>query len=191
MLLYNLIISNQFISLTSLYYLCNLKPLFKEDTMSLRKSYTMILISFLCLSLGDIAYSDQTLSPNAAKQFVRDAVTYVLENQNAYMDYSKYVSKDFINPIDGNTFDYDQWVAHQKNIKSMLKSMKPTFNFMVAEGNNVFAIYHIKLIKNDGSELEVKDMALFKIKDNKIIYCEELTRLVKGNEVDKNIGSTK
>jgi ABC-type antimicrobial peptide transport system ATPase subunit len=159
--------------------------------MSLRKSYTMILISFLCLSLCDIAYSDQTLSPNAAKQLVRDAVTYVLENQNANMDYSKYVSKDFINPIDGNTFDYDQWVAHQKNIKSMLKSMKPTFNFMVAEGNNVFAIYHIKLIKNDGSELEVKDMALFKIKDNKIIYCEELTRLVKGNEVDKNIGSTK
>lgn len=155
------------------------------------KRNTIGLISILSLSLCTSAYSDQTLSPDAAKQFVKTAVTYVLENPNPDMDYSKYVSKDFINPIDGNTFNYDQWVTHQKNIKGMIKSMKPTFDFMLAEGNNVFAIYHIKLIKNDDSELEVKDMALFKIKDNKIIYCEELTRLTKGNETDKNIGSTK
>jgi ABC-type antimicrobial peptide transport system ATPase subunit len=107
------------------------------------------LLSVISLSLCTSAYSSQTLSPDAAKQLVKTAVTYVLENPNPDMDYSKYVSKDFINPIDGNTFNYDQWVTHQKNIKNMLKSMKPTFNFMMTEGNNIFAIYHIKLIKKD------------------------------------------
>ena len=107
------------------------------------------------------------------------------------MDYSRYVSKDFVNPIDGNQFNYEQWVAHQKNIKAMVKSMKPTFDLMVAEDNHVAAIYRIHIVKKDGSELEVKDMGFFEIKNRKIVYVEELTRLLKGNEKDKNIGSTK
>jgi len=69
--------------------------------------------------------------------------------------------------------------------------MKPTFNLMVAEGNHVATIYRIDIVKNDGSKLEIKDMAFFTIKNKKIAYCEELTRLSKGNEKDENIGSTK
>ncbi len=69
--------------------------------------------------------------------------------------------------------------------------MKPTFNVMVAEGDHVAAIYRIDLVKNDGSKVEVKDLAFFKIKNNKIVYCEELTQLIKGDKQDKNIGSTK
>jgi ketosteroid isomerase-like protein len=92
--------------------------------------------------------------------------------------------------LDGNTFNYEQWVAHQKHIKKLVKSMKPTFDLIMAEGDYVAAIYRIDLVKNDGSKLEIKDMAFFKIKDKKIVYCEELTRLIKGNEGDKNIGST-
>lgn len=68
--------------------------------------------------------------------------------------------------------------------------MKPVFSLMVAENNHVAAIYKIDLIKQDGTQLEVKDMAFFTIKNNKIIYCEELTQLVKGDKKDKNIGST-
>lgn len=135
--------------------------------------------------------SDQPMSPEEAKQFVKNAVIYALENKDPNMDYSKYVSKDFINPIDGNTFNYQQWVTHQKHIKSLVKSMKPTFDLMVAEGNHVAAIFRVHLIKNDGTELEVKDMGFFKIKDHKIVYVEELTRLIKGAQKDKNIGSTK
>lgn len=137
------------------------------------------------------ADSNQQMTPSEAKQFVKDAVNYVLDNMDPNMDYSKYVSKDFVNPIDGNKFNYEQWVAHQKHIKSSLKSMKATFDLMVAEGNHVAAIFRVHLIKKDGSELEVKDMGFFEIKNHKIVYVEELTRLIKGNEADKNIGSTK
>lgn len=131
------------------------------------------------------------LSPTEAKQLVKDAVIYALETRDPNMDYSKYVASNFINPIDGNVFNYSEWVQHQKDIKSQIKSMTPTFDSMIAEGNQVAAIFHIKLIKNDGSELEVKDMAFFKIENRKIVYVEELTRLVKGDVRDKNIGSTK
>ncbi len=139
-----------------------------------------------CLSANLFA-----MTPEQSKQFVKDAVIYALTNKDPNMDYSKYVSKNFSNPIDGNTFNYDQWVTHQKHIKTMVKSMTPNFDLMVAEGNNVAAIYHIDITKNDGSKLVVKDMAFFKIEHDKIVYCEELTRLIKGDESDKNIGSTK
>ena len=147
---------------------------------------TMLAV-FLLVIFSNAYAMDSTQS----KQFVKDAVIYALENKDPNMDYSKYVSKDFSNPIDGNTFNYEQWVTHQKHIKAMTKSMTPKFDLMVAEGDNVAAIYHINIIKNNGSRLVVKDMAFFKIKNNKVVYCEELTRLIKGSEDDKNIGSTK
>lgn len=145
----------------------------------------------LLLTVSSYAATKQNMSPENAKQFVKNAVVYALENMDPNLDYSKYVAKDFVNPIDGNTFNYEQWVTHQKHIKSLVKSMTPTFDLMVAEGNHVAAIFHIKIIKKDGSELEVKDMAFFTIKNHKIVYVEELTRLTKGSEKDKNIGSTK
>ncbi len=147
-----------------------------------------ILFGLCLLCLFSNLYA---MTAEESKQFVKDAVVYALTNTDPNMDYSKYVSLDFVNPIDGNVFNYQQWVVHQKHIKSLVKSMKPTFDEMVAEGDNVAAIYHIDIIKNDGSKLVVKDMAFFKIKNNKVVYCEELTRLIKGDVKDKNIGSTK
>lgn len=160
------------------------------------KNLLSIILGLICIFTIHFAYAfsaaeDQQLSPQEAKQFVKDAVIYALETMDPKMDYSKYVSKEFVNLIDDNKFNYEQWVTHQKNIKAMMKSMKPTFDLMVAEGNQVAAIFRIHLIKKDGTELEVKDMGFFKIKNHKIVYVEELTRLIKGNEKDKNIGSTK
>ncbi len=149
-----------------------------------------LLCSVLLLLITNFAYANDSLKDNEQKKLVRDAVRYALENKDPNMDYSKYVSPKFINPIDGKVFNYEQWVTHQKNIKAMVKSMKPTFDVMVSEGNRVATIFHIDIVKNDGSKLSVKDMAFFTIENNKIVYVEELTRLIKGDPKDKNIGST-
>jgi hypothetical protein len=153
------------------------------------------IIQFVILGVLFFAMENSCAAEPASaeenKQLIKNAVIYALENNDPHMDYSKYVAKDFVNPIDGNVFNYEQWVAHQKHIKELVRSMKPAFDVMVAEGNNVAAIYHIDIVKNDNSKLTVKDMAFFKIAHGKIVYCEELTRLITGNEEDKNIGSTK
>jgi hypothetical protein len=156
-------------------------------------SLRIILKSCLAFLIFHNTYADsaQEISSENAKQFVKDAVVYALENKDPNLDYSKYVSKDFVNLIDGNKFKYTQWVEHQKHIKSQIKSMSPIFDLLIAEGNQVAAIFRIKLIKKDGSELEVKDIGIFKIKNHKIVYVEEVTRLIKGSEKDKDIGSTK
>lgn len=150
----------------------------------------LILIWFFSLQISYASQNNQ-IPPDEAKQLVKDAVIYALENKNSHMDYSKYVSKEFIIHIDGEVFNYAHWIIHLKHIKDLIKSMKPTFDWMIAENDNIAAIYHVNLIKNDNSKLEVRVFAFFKIKNNKIVYVEELTRLIKGEEKDKNIGSTK
>lgn len=153
------------------------------------QSIFKMFLSAVILILSSSTFANTQMSSIQAKQFVKTAVIYALENRNP--DYSKYVSKDFVNYVDKNTFNYQQWVQHQKNIKKIVKSMHPTFIRMVAEGNNVAAVYMIHLVKNDGSTLDVKDMGVFVIKNNKVVLVDELTHLMQGNEADKDIGSTK
>jgi hypothetical protein len=155
----------------------------------LSKLFIGLSVAFLIPFSTIYASPHKQLSSEEAKQLVKDAVVYALENKDPNMDYGKYVSRDFINKVDDKTFNFDQWVTHQKNIKTLVQSMKPTFVTLVAENNIVAVTYFIHLIKKDGSELDVKDMGFFVIKNHKIIYVEELTRLINGAEKDKNIGS--
>ena len=148
----------------------------------------VILINLL---LKCYAAENLQMSAEKSKQLVKDAVIYALENMDPNMDYSKYVSKNFINHVDDNVFNFNEWVKHQKDIKAIVKSMKPTFDLLVAEKDYVAAIYRIHIIKKDGSELDVKDMGFFKIKNHTIVYVDELTRLINGNKEDSNIGSMK
>lgn len=131
------------------------------------------------------------MKPDDAKQLVIDAVNYALENMDPNMDYGKYVSRKFINTIDDKHFNFEQWVQHIKNIKAVVQSMRATFACIVSDGNNVFASYHVKSIKKDGGEINVKDLAHFVIEDGKIIYCDELTKLMQGGEEDAGFASMK
>src|SRR5262245_13028 len=129
------------------------------------------------------------MRPDEAKQFVIDAVIYALESRDPNMDYGRYVSKNFINTIDDKRFNFEQWIQHIKNIKSVVQSMKPTFDCVVSDGKNVFASYHVKSVKNDGSEIIVKDLGHFIIEDREIIYCDELTKLIQGGDEDQDFAS--
>lgn len=151
------------------------------------------LILIISLITSSFAHSSSQLSRAEAKAFVKKAVIYALETRGPNMDYGKYVSKNFINHVDSNTFNFEQWKQHQKDIKKKVKSMVPHFNDseMVAEGNQVAAVYYIDLVKNDGSKLRVKDIALFRFQNGKVTYVDELTHLIKGDIKDKDIGSTK
>lgn len=129
------------------------------------------------------------MQADEAKQFVIDAVHYALETRDPNMDYGKYVSQDFINTIDDKRFNFEQWVQHIKNIKAVVKSMTPTFDCLISDGRNVFASYHVKSIKNDGEEIFVKDLGHFVIENAKIIYCDELTKMLKGGEQNQGFAS--
>jgi len=129
------------------------------------------------------------MTPEQAKQFVIDAVIYALENRDPNLDYSKYVSENFVNTIDDKRFNFQEWTQHLENIKAIVTSIKPTFDCIISDGKNVFASYHVKSVKPNGEEIVVKDLGHFVIEDGKIVYCDELTKLIQGGQNDHGFAS--
>lgn len=101
----------------------------------------------------------------------------------------KYFSAEYIQCVDGVIFDYYTFMAHIQKLKGLTRSLKLTFNYVAGDGDLVFTNHTVSIVKNDGSESKVKVIATFVIKNNKIVYCDELTRHLEGNEADANLGS--
>lgn len=125
-----------------------------------------------------------------AKEFIKAAFVNLIENKNADEETcAKYFSKEYIQYVDGKILNYDHFVAHMKALMATIKSAKVTFKHIIAEGDKVTTIHRVNAVKHNGSQIEVQVNALFQIKDNKIILCDELTYLIQGEKSDKDLGS--
>ncbi len=130
------------------------------------------------------------MPPDEAKKFIKEVFVNLIENRNADEEtFAKYFSKEYIQYVDGKVLDYDHFVAHMKALASTIKSAKVTFKHIVAENDKITTIHRVNATKHDDSQVEVQVNALFQIKDNKIILCDELTYLIKGEKSDKDLGS--
>lgn len=130
------------------------------------------------------------MNPQEIKNFLKEAFANVIEDMNATEEtYANYFSKDYVQYVDGKKLTYSDFVAHMKAQKSVLKSAKITFRHMLVEGDKIATVHEVDAIKKDDSIIEAQVNALFQIKNGKIILCDELTHLIKGNESDKDLGS--
>jgi hypothetical protein len=99
-------------------------------------------------------------------------------------------ARQFIQEVfSGKTLDYQQFVAHMKAQKKIIKSAKITFKYIIVEGDKIATLHIVDAIKQDGSCIEAQVNAIFQIKDKRIFLCDELTHLIKGDKSDKDLGS--
>ncbi len=130
------------------------------------------------------------MSPKEMKKFIQEVFINLIENRDAdEKTYAKYFSKDYIQYVDGKVLDYDHFVKHMKALADTIKSAKVTFKHIVSENDKVATIHRVNAVKHDGSQIEVQVNALFQIKNNKIILCDELTYLIQGEKSDKDLAS--
>jgi hypothetical protein len=127
------------------------------------------------------------MSPDESKQWIQQALHYGFDMNTK--DYTKYMSTNYIEHIDGKTFNFKQWLHHMNGLKAMMKSYTLTFDEIVAEGDQIATSYVVHATKKDNSKLAIRINAIFKIKNHKMIYCNELTHLLKGSEAEKDIAS--
>lgn len=124
------------------------------------------------------------------KQIIQDAFRDVIENTSAGEEMiSQYFSKDYRQFVDGKQLNYDQFVAHMKAQKLAIKSVKVSFENMLSDGDKVSTVHIVDAVKKDGSIIKVKVIAMFQIDQGKIMLCDELTYFIKGNDVDRDLGS--
>src|SRR5579862_8411692 len=97
------------------------------------------------------------MTPTETKKFIRETFMSVLENMNATEEiYSKYFSKDYIQYVNGKTLNYNDFVAHMKTLKAVMKSIKVSFKHIIVEDDKVVTIHLIDGIKKDGGIIEAQ-----------------------------------
>ena len=102
---------------------------------------------------------------------------------------AKYVSPSYIQTVDGVTLNYDGFIAHMRKQKEVIASLSVEFLAMVAECDILFTNHVVTVQKKDSSVIQIKVIAQFVFEDNRLIRCDELTRLLSGNHEDRDIGS--
>jgi predicted SnoaL-like aldol condensation-catalyzing enzyme len=93
--------------------------------------------------------------------------------------------------VDGKTLDYREFVHHMATLKTHTRQMSITINAIVAEGDTVFTHHRVDVEKADGEKSHFEVFARFTLFSEKIIRCEELTRMIGGHPSDRDLGSRK
>jgi len=126
------------------------------------------------------------------KNFIKLVFKDVIENIEANEAIiSQYFSPNYIQHVNGTVLNYDDFVQHMKAQKSILKSIKIVIDHCVVDKNMIATVHQAHAYKKDGTEIIAKVIAYFEIEDGKIVLCDELTQLIRGNKEDENIGSRK
>lgn len=144
-----------------------------------------IIILFSVMSFRAFADQNQTMTPEQSRQWIQQALHYGFAMDTS--DYSKYMSNQYIEHIDGQIFNYQQWLHHMLDLKGMMKSYQLSFDEIVAEGDQIATSYVVHATKKDGTKLDIRIIAIFKIQNGKMIYCDELTHLLNGPASEKNL----
>ena len=151
--------------------------------MNLLKAFVIILLSISSLKI--FADQNQTMTPEQSKQWIQQALHYGFAMDTT--DYSKYMSNQYIEHIDGQTVNYQHWLHHMLDLKNMMNSYSLSFDEIVAEDNQIATSYVVHATKKDGTKLDIRIIAIFKIQNGKMIYCDELTHLLNGPTSEKNL----
>lgn len=126
------------------------------------------------------------------KEVILNSFKNLLENPNAdQSSIEKWFSPQYCQNVDGKEIDYDGFKAHYIALREATKSIKVDIVDIVSEGGRVFTNHIVNIIKKNGEQAQLKVLALFKVENNKIMSCDELTYLLKGIDSDADLGSRK
>jgi hypothetical protein len=101
----------------------------------------------------------------------------------------RYFSDDYEQYVDGKILYLQQFISHVKLLKETILSLSFDFQTLVQENNIVFSRHIVKAVKQDDTAGETQVIAEFHIREGKITYCNELTRLISGEKGDHDLGS--
>ncbi|MDO4636216.1 MAG: hypothetical protein Q4B13_01550 [Lautropia sp.] len=102
----------------------------------------------------------------------------------------QYFARDYVQKVDGKELDLDGLIKHLSVQKRHISQAKTEFLALVEEGLDVFSNHIVRAVKTDGRRVAVQVLAQFRFDaQDKIVLCDELTRLLEGDRADADLGS--
>jgi hypothetical protein len=143
---------------------------------------TVLRVIFVCFCFSLHAANNE-MSPERTKRWLQEALYYEYDLKTT--DYAGYISRTYVEHFNGKLFNYSQWAKRMAGFKELMGSIQIIFDEIVVERDKIGTSYHIRAIKKDGTELDIRVFAIYKIKDEMIYYCDELNYLIRGSKDDR------
>lgn len=103
----------------------------------------------------------------------------------------RYFDKSYVQQVDGKILKLEAFKKHIKKLKELRTVVDIQFNTVAEENDAVFSNHIVTTTNKDGSDLASHQViAEFRFKNEKITYCDELTRLISGELSHQELGST-
>ncbi|NHB94679.1 nuclear transport factor 2 family protein [Photorhabdus cinerea] len=100
-----------------------------------------------------------------------------------------YFEKEYEQFVNGEHLDFMGFVQHIDVLKKHVSRLDLSIINIVSEENIVFSHHIINATKHDGGESKFEVFAKFTLSNDKIIRCEEVTRMISGSQEDSDLGS--
>ncbi|MBT2619892.1 MULTISPECIES: hypothetical protein [Chryseobacterium] len=124
------------------------------------------------------------------EKLIKAVFTDVIENKNYDESLiNKYFSEDYIQSVDNVTLDFNSFKKHIQKLKEKADQQNVVFENIASNETSVFTKHFVTSVLKNGEIVKHKVFAEFTIKNNKVIYCDELTTLLEGSASEKKLGS--
>ncbi len=124
------------------------------------------------------------------KNVIRDLFINLFENKSFKMeDLGNFIAPDYVQYVDGKTFNYKQFVEHINTLRLMIETCRVEFKTLVCEGDIVFSNHTVDIELTDGRKAKTQVIAEFHLREGKLYYCDELTHLIEGASDNRELGS--
>ena len=101
----------------------------------------------------------------------------------------EYFSDAYLQQVDGTMLDFEAFCRHMQVQKQAVNAISIAFKTLAQDGDTVFSNHLVTIETKEGRKAVVQVIAEFRLKDGKIVYCDELTRQVSGDGQYSDLGS--
>lgn len=129
------------------------------------------------------------MTGNEPKAFLEE-VFHAVCNPDASPEVTgRYFTDDFVHIVDDTVLDRAEFEAHLATVKADFTNMSFDFTTVIAEGDRVADVHLFHATRKGGGRMTMKFIGVYTMRDGKIARFEELSRLMEGEEKDRDLGS--
>lgn len=104
-------------------------------------------------------------------------------------DFTAAFSQKYRQSVDGHELDFAAFTEHLAALRNVLQTLDINILAIASNGNEVLTHHRAIARKNNGAISHTEVYAHFTVENNLITRCQELTRLISGDEEDRDLGS--
>lgn len=153
----------------------------------MKKQITLLLIMMTLFSACGSTYKNREIMDK--KEFIQQLFNQLFNEHVDSAVFETMIAKDYLQKVNGKELGYDEFINHILTLRKQIKRFDIHFNTLIEEEGVLFSNHQVDLELKNGNRVITKVLAEFRFKDDKLVYCDELTHLVDGAKEHKDLGS--